>query len=152
MATNKQGFICPDGITVDAIMFNRYTSKLLLIKRKDDPFKDHYALPGGFVNPGEDIEKALQREIFEETGININNKNIYDVDVSYPRSSKTRDPRGWIVSIPYIISFCVKNIRSKAGDDAKSLEWVSLKDLKKIKLAFDHKLILKQARYYHAMV
>lgn len=62
-------------VTVDAVVFTADPSerpapavRLLLIKRGNDPFKGRYALPGGFVDPDEDLEAAAKRELEEETG------------------------------------------------------------------------------------
>jgi len=55
--------------TVDVIL--QQESNILLIKRKNDPFKDHLSLPGGFVNEGELVEDAAKRETWEETSLTI---------------------------------------------------------------------------------
>ena len=61
-------------VAVDAVVFG-YTSKeglsVLLIKRNIEPFKNSWALPGGLVGDHESLEEAIQRELREETGVNI---------------------------------------------------------------------------------
>ncbi len=60
-------------ITADAIVLYKHRQgvKVLLIKRKNKPFKNKYAFPGGFVDDGELVIKACQRELEEETGLKI---------------------------------------------------------------------------------
>ena len=61
-------------LTVDAVVFGYEEGNIsiLLIKRKYSPFKDKWAIPGGFVKNEESLEEAVQRELQEETGIKIN--------------------------------------------------------------------------------
>ncbi|MGI0051988.1 MAG: NUDIX domain-containing protein, partial [Nitrososphaeraceae archaeon] len=63
--------------TVDAII--QKSSSLLLIKRKNHPFKNQFALPGGFVNEGETIENAIVREVYEETSLEVHPIDILGV-------------------------------------------------------------------------
>ena len=71
--------------------------KILLIKRSNDPFKDCWALPGGYVNLGETSEDAARREALEETGLKLPGLpqlvGVFD--------EPDRDPRGWVVSAAY---------------------------------------------------
>jgi 8-oxo-dGTP diphosphatase len=124
--------------TVDMIVIKQVESSyyILLIERKNEPFKDQWALPGGFIDINEEIETAAYRELEEETAIR---------DVSL-KQFKTygkpgRDPRGRTISIVY--SGVLKNLTQeiKAGDDAKNFNWFSLKNLPP--LAFDHSCIIK---------
>lgn len=108
---------------------------ILLIERGNDPFKGRYALPGGFVDYGEDIEEAIHREIQEETGL-----------TGLPfRQFRTfgapgRDPRGHTVSVVYVAVLIGKAPRVAGGDDAASAAWFPVKKLPD--LAFDHAHIL----------
>lgn len=120
-------------LTVDAII--PYKDKLLLIKRKNDPFKDHYALPGGIVEYGEKIEDALLREVEEEVGVK---GKIYKLSGVY--SEPARDPRGHFVSVCFIV---LPEGEPRAGSDAKAVELFGLDALPK--LAFDHEKIIKDA-------
>jgi 8-oxo-dGTP diphosphatase len=119
-------------LTVDAIITKE--DKILLIKRKKEPFRRFFALPGGFIKYGEMVEQACQREIREETGLLVKVKGIVGV-YSHPG----RDPRGHIITI----CFETKIIRGlpKAKSDAAGLKWMPLSKLPK--LAFDHNLIIK---------
>tara|TARA_B100000925_G_C21957055_1_gene451632 strand:- start:391 stop:816 length:426 start_codon:yes stop_codon:yes gene_type:complete len=124
-------------LTVDCVVF--YKKSVLLIKRKNSPYKNHLALPGGFVDIGETVEYACLRELKEETGLQLKHSDIKLVGVY---SKPNRDPRRDTVSIAYYSRiFKKKNI--KAGDDATSIEF--LDNWNKKKLAFDHGLIIKDA-------
>jgi 8-oxo-dGTP diphosphatase len=111
---------------------------LLLIKRKNPPFKDAWALPGGFVDKGETAHKAALRELEEETGIKLN-KKLFHIDIF---SKPGRDPRGWIVSSAYMFVTC-DNVKIKAGDDADIAKWFDINSLPD--LAFDHSDIINSA-------
>ncbi len=118
-------------LTVDAVILDG--GKVLLIKRLNEPFKDDWALPGGFVDCGEKVEDAIVREALEETNLNITLEELIGV-----YSDPDRDPRGHTVSIVYTCGWVGGNL--KASDDAVDADWFSLDDLPK--LAFDHKAIL----------
>lgn len=122
--------------TVDGIIHNN-KNQILLIKRKKDPYKNHLALPGGFINEGELVEDAMKREIYEETSLNVEPLEILGV-----YSDPNRDPRKHILSIVFI---CLKldDHYGKANDDAKELLWVDFPDIMNKNLAFDHKMIVE---------
>ncbi|MEO6522063.1 MAG: NUDIX hydrolase [Mucilaginibacter sp.] len=86
-------------VAVDAVVFG-YTSKeglsVLLIKRNIQPFKNSWALPGGLVGDQESLEEAIQRELKEETGVNINY-----LEQLYSFGKPGRDPRNRVISITY---------------------------------------------------
>jgi 8-oxo-dGTP diphosphatase len=119
--------------TVDIIL--QQESNILLIKRKNDPFKDHLSLPGGFVNEGELVEEAAKRETWEETSLTIEPIEILGV-----YSDPNRDPRGHVLSVVWVA--IVVNGVARANDDSIEVQWVSLNDIDSTRLAFDHKQIL----------
>lgn len=123
--------------TVDIILHK--DSNILLVKRKKDPFKDHLALPGGFVNVGEKVEEAVKREALEETSLEIE-----PIDILGVYSDPGRDPRGHILSIVFVGT--ILSGEAKAGDDSQDIEWVNLGELEKKKLAFDHGRIIADYR------
>jgi len=125
--------------TVDAIM--QKDSKILMIKRKKEPFAGCLALPGGFVNEGETAEDAAKREVMEETSLEIDPIEILGV-----YSDPARDPRRQTLSVVFVAIVIGGNER--AGDDAAGLEWVELADVEKMKnrIAFDHARILADYR------
>lgn len=95
--------------------------RLLLIKRGGHPFKDMWALPGGFLQKGETIEECALREIHEET--NIMPTALMPVGVF----SKTgRDPRGWIISNAYVSIISEESVKQVGMDDASDAQWFSI--------------------------
>ncbi|MGE0768981.1 MAG: NUDIX domain-containing protein [Hyphomicrobiaceae bacterium] len=111
-------------------------NRVLLIRRGNEPFRGHFALPGGFVDVGETVEDACRRELMEETGVKAGKLVLIGVF-----SDPTRDPRGHTVGIAYLTR--VRSAKAIAGDDAAAVEWVS--NWQRLKLAFDHKRILRMA-------
>jgi len=126
-------------LTVDAVIFSKSAAGLnvLLIRRANEPFKDCWAFPGGFVNIDEVIDIAVYRELEEET--NISNVSLTRVDVF---DAIDRDPRERTVSVAYYGFINDSNEPVKAGDDAKDAKWFSVNNLPE--LAFDHSMILKR--------
>ncbi|MCK5038278.1 MAG: NUDIX hydrolase, partial [Thermoplasmata archaeon] len=96
-------------LTVDAIIL--IDDKLLLIQRGNDPFKGYYALPGGFVEYGERVEEAVEREVKEETGLDAEVQELIGV-----YSAPDRDPRGHTISVVFHLEVIGGEL--KAGDDA----------------------------------
>ena len=127
-------------LTVDAVILFNNKRDLVLIRRKNPPFRGDLALPGGFVDIGETVEEACIREAFEETNINVNIVNVIGVF-----SDPKRDPRGHTVSIAFLCKPKTKKEKPKAKDDAVELELVPLTEVSSLKLAFDHMEIIKNS-------
>ncbi|VVB88396.1 ADP-ribose pyrophosphatase [uncultured archaeon] len=121
-------------LTVDALII--YEGKLVLIKRKNPPYKDQFALPGGFVEIGETVEEAVVREAKEETGLDIELIKLAGV-----YSDPSRDPRGHTVSVCFL---ALGKGNLKAGSDAKDTRLFSLSQIPA--LAFDHNKIIEEAK------
>jgi len=119
-------------ITVDGIVIRN--KKILLIQRKNQPFKGKWALPGGFIEYGEKAEDAVIREMFEETGLKTEINKLIGV-----YSDPDRDPRGHTVTIVYLLD--VSGGVLKGGDDASQADFFDLKCLPD--LSFDHDMIVK---------
>ena len=83
-------------LTVDCVVF--YEKSVLLIKRKNSPFKNHLALPGGFVDIGETVEKACLRELHEETNLKL---KLSDITLLGVYSNPDRDPKRNTIIISY---------------------------------------------------
>jgi len=126
-------------LTVDAVILYK-KDKLILIRRKNPPFKGFDALPGGFVDVGETVEDACVREALEETNINVKIKKLIGV-----YSDPDRDPRGHTVTIAYLCEPLTNKEKPKAQDDAAALKIVPLSKVPSLKLAFDHMEILKDS-------
>ena len=126
-------------LTADAIIIYK-KDNLILIRRKNPPFKDKLALPGGFLDKGEIPEQACIREAKEETNLDI--KLIRKIGIF---SGKHRDPRGEVVSVAFLCEPKKKDQAPKAQDDAAGLEIVPFSEISSLEFAFDHKEILKKA-------
>ena len=103
-------------VTADILIFtvNReYQPELLLIKRGGHPYKDKWAIPGGFVEIDEAVEAAAARELMEETGLG----NIY-LEQLYTFGAVARDPRMRVISVAYMALVSQNKLCIKAGDDA----------------------------------
>jgi len=122
-------------LSVDAVVFDGQ-GRLLLVHRKYPPYKGRFALPGGFVEYGETVETAVERELFEETGLKLRSRRLVGV-----YSDPKRDPRGHNVSVAFLVG--VGAGQPKAGDDAADARFVA--DWRRKKLAFDHDQIVADA-------
>jgi len=141
-------------VTADCALFAMRAEDLaiLLIKRKGAPYKGAWALPGGFVNENEPLEKAAARELVEETGI-----SGVPLEQLGAFGDPGRDPRGHVVTVAFY-SFVVADTQPVAADDAAEAAWHSLRALPlpswgarspvrtAVKLAFDHAYIIDAAR------
>ena len=127
-------------LTVDIFIYNE-NHEFILIKRKNDPYKDCWALPGGFVDYGEKTEDAAIREAKEETSIDVKLEKLVNV-----YSDPDRDPRRHTVSIVYLARGNFDD--AKADDDAKDIGVFSFDVLKEEKLAFDHETILSDIKKF----
>jgi len=123
--------------TVDVIVHDR-DDRILLIERKNPPYG--WALPGGFVDPGEDLTTAVRREAAEETGLAL--EALFQF-ATY--SAPDRDPRGHTISTVYVAQ---PSGTAQAASDAKHLAWFPLTDLPDT--AFDHGVILADYRRFLA--
>lgn len=147
-------------VTCDVVVFTMHADDLavLLIQRKSEPFKGKWALPGGFVDENESLERAAKRELAEETG--VTGARLEQIG-SF--GDPGRDPRGHTVTVAYMTLF-VAEPKIKAGDDAAAAEWIPLRSLplgaeangrgapakkraarSSVQLAFDHAKIIGAA-------
>lgn len=129
-------------VAVDAIVFG-YSKQdgvsVLLIQRKYEPYKNNWAIPGGFVLEDESLEEAVKRELVEETGITVNY-----LEQLYTFGEPKRDPRQRIIAVAYFGLVKASQYQElKASTDAENAKWFSIKKLPT--LAFDHKQILQVA-------
>src|SRR3989344_1011000 len=124
-------------VTADIVIFTIKDRdlKVLLVKRNLAPFKDRWALPGGFVRIDESLEDAAKRELKEETGV----KDVY-LEQLYTFGDPKRDPRGRVITVSYMALVNSEKIKLKASTDAAEAERFSVKNMPL--LAFDHREIL----------
>ena len=123
-------------LTTDCVIREK-DGRVLLIRRKNEPFKGAYALPGGFVDIGETVEAACRREVREEAGLELGELRLLGV-----YSDPGRDPRGHTVSIAYL-TLLPGAPQPLAGSDAAAAEWVD--NWRDRDLAFDHARIIADA-------
>ena len=130
---------------------NEEVLQILLIKRGGYPYKDCWALPGGFMKEynkstedevgDKNAEAAVVRELIEETGVTLNPDKLKQLGVF---SEAGRDPRDHIISIPFYALVLKRDFKDvKGGTDAKEAKWFPVADLPE--LAFDHKKIIDKA-------
>ncbi|WP_337187217.1 NUDIX domain-containing protein [Phenylobacterium sp.] len=111
---------------------------VLLIERGGEPFLGAWALPGGFVQPEEDLDACARRELQEETGVEA------DVLFHFANfSAPARDPRERVISVAYLALMPSDELRVAGSSDAAQAQWFPIGDLPP--LAFDHEEILRQA-------
>lgn len=127
-------------LTVDvAVVTREARPRVLLIRRKKNPFAGSWALPGGFVDENERLADAARRELVEETGV-----TAVDLEQLYTAGDPGRDPRGWTVSVAYLAQVDPNALKPVAADDAEEVGWHPLDALPS--LAFDHAMLLARVR------
>lgn len=127
-------------VTVDMAVFAVAAgdSKVLLIERRDEPYRGKWALPGGFVEMDEELQTAAARELAEETG-------LVEVGLQQLHTFGTvgRDPRGRVITVVYWGIVEAGKMEVMAGDDAAQAKWFDIDELPQ--LAFDHDEVIKMA-------
>jgi 8-oxo-dGTP diphosphatase len=125
-------------VTVDLVVFTTIDARprVLLIRRKHDPFAGKWAVPGGFLEIEEPFEEGARRELKEETGLELSGP-IEQIGVF---GKPGRDPRGRTISIAYAGLADPDKTTIQGGDDAESAEWHD--PFHPPELAFDHAEIL----------
>lgn len=128
--------------SVDAAIISKKEQKVLLIKRKYDPFANKWAFPGGFMDMDETPKQAVIRELEEETslkGVELSQFKTY--------GAIGRDPRGRVIStLFYGFVESMDNHQVIGLDDAAKAQWFSLDQIPE--LAFDHSMIIKELLPY----
>ncbi|UII26544.1 NUDIX hydrolase [Fulvivirga maritima] len=130
-------------LTVDAVIFNQpdaESREILLVRRRNEPFKGQWVLPGGFVEDDEDLPVAAARELEEETQITVSVEDLIQVG-AYGKPG--RDPRGRMVTVAYVAEINQDEQKAVGSDDAEKAQWWPLNDLPQ--LGFDHAEILEKA-------
>ena len=147
---NRPGYQVPAGydqskfpsqsVTTDVVIFSFFENSLnvLLVRRKRMPFQGYWAIPGGFVEPDEDLPESAARELLEETGL----KNIRLIEYG-AFGHPGRDPRTRTITVCYLALVQKERVRPIAGDDAEDVRWFPARKVPE--LAFDHDLELKGA-------
>jgi len=128
-------------VTTDVAVFTLRDQQLqlLLIRRAEEPYKGHWALPGGFLEIDEDLDSCAKRELKEETGVD----DLY-LEQLYTFGRPDRDPRERVISVTYYALVPADKLNLSAGSDATEASWFPLQALPR--LAFDHEEIILLAR------
>ena len=131
-------------VTVDIVILTMADGVLhvLLVRRGEEPFKDMWAIPGGFKRPDETLDEAARRELSEETGVDV--ASLLTQFGAY--GDPGRDPRMNVVTVAYLA--VLRDIGAiVAGTDATDAALVPVSDIleERIELAFDHMRIVRDA-------
>lgn len=140
MADDSEPVYRNPALVVDAVVVHRSARGdfVLLVLRGRDPYAGSHALPGGFVEYGEDPDDAVGRELAEETGLEGLDLRQFRVF-----GKPGRDPRGHSVSVAYTSLITGPRPDVVGGDDAAEAAWFAVSALPP--LAFDHEEILATA-------
>jgi ADP-ribose pyrophosphatase YjhB (NUDIX family) len=127
-------------VTVDVVVFSvsAGSRRVLLIRRRQEPYKDKWAFPGGFVDIDEHLATAAVRELAEETAL-----TGIDLEQLCTFGRVGRDPRGRVITVVYV-GFCEDaDCQIKSGDDAAEAKWFDVDALPE--MAFDHEEMAAEA-------
>jgi 8-oxo-dGTP diphosphatase len=132
-------------LTADVVALTLHPDQglsVLVVRRGTKPYQGRWALPGGFVEPGEDLATAAARELHEETGVSPSRVKLTQLGAY---GAPKRDPRGRVVSVAYLAGLPWTS-EVAGADDADEALWMPVTEARKPrKLAFDHREILDDA-------
>jgi 8-oxo-dGTP diphosphatase len=155
LATYDPGAFPPVAVTVDVVLLTVRAGRLsvLLVQRRGHPYQGHWALPGGFVEPDDDLEGAARRELAEETGIVVGSSDdgtpLGHLEQLRSYGTPGRDPRMRVISVAHV-GFTARDEPTSPGDDAREARFWAVDDLAiagvgsadGVPLAFDHAQIV----------
>jgi len=121
-----------------------YDGRILLEKRKSEPSRGKWTIPGGLVELGETVEQTVIREVKEETSLEVENPELIDV-VNYVSVDEDRKIKYHFIMIDYFVK--LKRGALKAGDDAAELQWVPLSSAEKYDLSKTFRAFLQRNKH-----
>ncbi len=139
----------PDGIlspllTVDSVLFTYHERllKILLVKRSVEPEAGKWGLPGGIVDVAvdSDLQATALRKLVDKTGI----APTY-LDQLETIGDRLRDPRGWSVTVCYT-ALIAHQACAYHVDTVSDVRWIALNKMRHLRLAFDHRELIKKAQ------
>ncbi|GCE04251.1 NUDIX domain-containing protein [Dictyobacter aurantiacus] len=154
MSDQAQGVLVTVDVVIPRLSPSHSGWEVVLIQRKKEPYKGSWALPGGHLDIDDPLlEVAAQREVKEETGLDIPLHMFQQVQTL----QDFEDPRGKYVCLLYVLSQPLSpEATIEAGDDASHVQWYSIENLQELpELAFNHIKLLRMAlsqfftSYYH---
>jgi 8-oxo-dGTP diphosphatase len=130
----------PFAVTVDMVLLTVHEGsfRVLLVERDTHPFRGSLALPGGFVQPDEDLEAAAVRRLEQETGVR---RDVAHVEQLGAFGDPARDPRMRVLSVAYLV-FAPDLPAPSPAEGASWVGWVPVADVEGGRLAFDHATVL----------
>ena len=130
----------PFAVTVDMVLLTvRHGAfSVLLVERDTHPFRGALALPGGFVQPDEDLDEAAVRRLERETGVRRSAAHVEQLGAF---GAPDRDPRMRVVSVAYLV-FAPDLEAPSPGERTRSVRWVAVDEVDAGALAFDHPRVL----------
>jgi len=140
LATYDASAFPPFAVTVDVVLLTVREALLqvLLVERDTHPFRGRLALPGGFVQPEEDLDAAAIRRLEHETGVR---RDVAHVEQLGAFGSPGRDPRMRVVSVAYLV-FAPDLPAPRHGPSTRSVSWAPVDAVDPARLAFDHADVL----------
>lgn len=127
-------------LAIDLVVFGYHATSLsvLLLNRKEEPFKDHWTLPGAFLQMEETFQQTCSRTLKTKLGID----KVY-LEQLYSFDDLKRDPRGRVISVAYYALVNPKKFEIIAGKMANDVKWFKVGNIPR--LGFDHRSIFEKA-------
>lgn len=115
--------------------------KVLLVKRKNEPGKGLWSIPGGLVEPNETLRDAVKRELREETGLDVEPLRVIHVAEVVEKDSEGRTKYHYVI-VDHLCRIIGGTLRP--GDDAKEVRWVSLSRAKELPITDTTRKLLEE--------
>lgn len=132
-------------VTATVAIYDPCSHRILIIRRKDFPYRNYWALPGGFAEKGEPIETVAVRETKEETGLNISQSDVKVLKVFLPDDPRAKiNPNVWFYDVALLVTVDDNMCKPIAGDDAVDAKWVHIHEARNMNLAFHHNKIIDE--------